>query len=96
MTKSSLSFNQIFYKCIHFLASENSSYTCKLRLPNLLNWPIKEHSKWKPRQKMQIITLSRLSHKKLFAVLFDLSVVLLRKLTSVFVQVENGREDFSK
>ena len=36
-TKSSLSFNQIFYKCIHFLESENSSYTCKLHLPNLLN-----------------------------------------------------------
>ena len=37
VTKSSLSFNQIFYKCIHFLESENSSYTCKLHLPNLLN-----------------------------------------------------------
>ena len=34
--------------------------------------------------------------QKRFAVLFDLSVVLLRKLTRVFVQVENGREDFSK
>ena len=37
VTKSSLSLNQIFDKCIHFLESQNSSYTCKLRLPKLLN-----------------------------------------------------------